>query len=146
MTLKICSADTKNAYWPVIKAIRYEVFVVEQKVDEREEYDGFEETSHHFLALADGRAAGTARWRATEKGYKLERFAVLENFRGVGVGAGLLKTILEEVLPLAKSQKKDIYLHAQVQAMPFYARSGFVPFGDEFVEAEILHRAMKYKD
>lgn len=145
MTLKIRNADTKDPMWPVIKAIRYEVFVQEQKVDEREEYDEHEETSRHFLALADGRAAGTARWRKTDKGYKLERFAVLENFRGVGVGAGILKTILEEVLPLAKAEGKDIYLHAQVQAMPFYARSGFVPYGDEFIEAEIVHRAMKYK-
>ena len=70
---------------------------------------------------------------------------MLENFRGVGVGAGILKTILEEVLPLAKEEGKEIYLHAQVQAMPFYSRSGFVPYGDEFIEAEIVHRAMKYK-
>jgi predicted GNAT family N-acyltransferase len=145
MTLKIRTADTKDPAWPIIKAIRHEVFVQEQKVDEREEYDEFEETSQHYLALADGRAAGTARWRKTDKGFKLERFAVLENFRGVGVGAGILKTVLEDVIPLAMSEGRDIYLHAQVQALPFYARSGFEPYGEEFIEADIRHRAMKYK-
>jgi len=145
MTLKIRTATTKDSFWPTIKAIRHTVFVQEQKVDEKEEYDQYEETSSHFLALADDRAAGTARWRETEKGFKLERFAVLENFRGVGVGAGILKTILEEVIPLAKAKDKPIYLHAQVRVLQFYIKAGFEAYGEEFVEADIVHKAMKYK-
>jgi GNAT superfamily N-acetyltransferase len=30
-----------------------------------------------------------ARWRKTDKGYKLERFAVLKQYRGLGVGQAL---------------------------------------------------------
>lgn len=143
MDIQIKTLRAGDPQWAVVKAIRYEVFVMEQKVDEREEYDEFEETSHHFLALADNRAAGTARWRKTDKGYKLERFAVVESFRKSGVGSALVKAVLEEVLPLRKSDEL-IYLHAQVQALPFYAKLGFEEFGEEFVEAEILHRKMKF--
>lgn len=130
--------------WEAVTKIRTEVFVQEQAVDEAEEYDGFEETSRHFLAVVDGKPAGTARWRTTEKGFKLERFAVLKAFRRKGVGSHLVQATLEEVLPKAGLDKAKIYLHAQVQALPFYAELGFVAFGPEFIEADILHRAMHY--
>lgn len=134
-----------DSNWEIVKAIRYDVFVVEQKVDEQEEYDEYEEISFHFLALADGQPAGTARWRKTSKGYKLERFAVLENYRNTGIGSTLVQAVLGEVLPLAEANKELIYLHAQVQAIPFYDRHGFITFGEEFIEAEIRHLAMSYQ-
>ena len=135
---------TQLPEWELVRKIRYEVFVEEQKVDESEEYDEFEETSHHFLALADGKAVGTARWRKTEKGYKLERFAVLKEFRGMKIGEEILRFVLEEVIPKAQSELKPIYLHAQLQALPFYAKQDFEPYGLEFDEANIMHRAMRW--
>jgi predicted GNAT family N-acyltransferase len=62
--------------------IRELVFVVEQEVDASEEYDEFEDTSIHFLAKLDGAPVGTARWRFTQNGVKMERFAVLQEARG----------------------------------------------------------------
>ncbi len=51
-----------------------------------------------------------------------------------------MKTVLER----AKARgMKDVHLAAQVQAMPFYERLGFEPFGDEFDEAGIPHRMMR---
>jgi len=142
MNITVKKTTYGDDLWSTIKEIRYEVFVVEQKVDEAEEYDEFESECPHFLAFLDSLPAGTARWRQSEKGFKLERFAVLENFRKFGVGSALVKAVLAEVLPISEGRK--IYLHAQVQALPFYQKLGFEPFGDEFIEAEILHRAMKW--
>ena len=49
-----------------------------------------------------------------------------------------------DVLERAKARgMKDVHLAAQVQAMPFYERLGFEPFGDEFDEAGIPHRMMR---
>ena len=62
--------------------IRKEVFVIEQKCPEDIEWE-FEEESHHFLATSNNISAGTARWRETENGIKLERFAVLKEFRNI---------------------------------------------------------------
>lgn len=121
-------------------AIRIKVFVDEQGVDRSLEYE-FEEESTHYLGLVNGEPAGTARWRETEKGYKLERFAVLKEYRKHGVGGELVKATLNEVLPT----NKKIYLNAQTQVVGFYGKYGFVPEGEEFEEAGIMHYTMAYK-
>ncbi len=118
-------------------SIRRIVFVEEQQVEERIEYE-FEEDSIHFLALKDGQAVGTARWRRTDKGIKLERFAVLAEHRSSGVGSALLKTILQDI----PNDVPYVYLHAQLSAIGLYAKFGFVPEGDQFEEAGIQHYKM----
>ncbi len=145
MKIEVIPSGTLDAYWPQIRQIRYDVFVIEQNVDEQEEYDEFEGTAKHVVALADGLPVGTARWRPTSNGFKLERFAVLKNFRSSGVGSAVLQSVLADVLRATESDPKLIYLHAQMQAIPFYERHGFVAFGEEFTEAEIQHRVMKFE-
>jgi predicted GNAT family N-acyltransferase len=120
--------------------IRQEVFVDEQKVDREEEFDSYESSSLHYLGLMDGKPAGTARWRITEKGIKLERFAVLKSFRKNGVAAAVLSKVLADVIPSGHR----IYLNAQVSAMGFYEKNGFKKEGPMFVEANIDHFVMNY--
>jgi predicted GNAT family N-acyltransferase len=122
--------------------IRQKVFVEEQCVDPELEYDQFEESSTHYLAKLDGAAVGTARWRHTDKGIKLERFAVLSEHRDKGVGKKLLESVLADVI---KERASLIYLHAQMQVIPFYEKFNFVPGGDIFEEAGIQHRVMKMR-
>jgi predicted GNAT family N-acyltransferase len=126
-----------TAILPLAWAIRKEVFVGEQGVDEALEYE-FEEVCRHFLALAEQKPVGTARWRETDKGIKLERFAVLREYRGMGVGEGLLKAVLSDI-PIGQR----VYLHAQVAAADFYAKHGFKPIGLMFQEAGIDHYVME---
>ncbi|MGV3597071.1 MAG: GNAT family N-acetyltransferase [Bacteroidota bacterium] len=120
--------------------IRVKVFVDEQGVNKDLEYE-HEEESTHFIAMVDGKEAGTARWRKTEKGIKLERFAVLPDFRSAGVGKELVKAVLNDID--TKAQK--IYLHAQSQVVDFYKKQGFEPEGEEFEEAGIKHYKMVLK-
>ena len=120
-------------------AIRRAVFVEEQGIDSGLEYD-HEAEAHHYLALLDGKPIATARWRETETGIKLERFAVLAAFRRRGVGAQLLHVVLQEVTPAGKI----IYLHAQLRAVPFYERHGFCKVGPQFNEADLAHYKMQY--
>ncbi|WP_207427249.1 GNAT family N-acetyltransferase [Pedobacter sp. SYSU D00535] len=121
-------------------AIRREVFVVEQNCPPELEWE-FEDESTHFLATVDDSPAGAARWRRTDKGFKLERFAVLKPFRGKGVGQALVKAVLGD-LPRSADY---IYLNAQVQAMGMYAKLGFVAEGEQFEEAGIQHYKMVFK-
>lgn len=118
-------------------AIRREVFVGEQNCPPELEWE-HEDESTHFLATVDGEPAGACRWRKTENGYKLERFAVLKNFRGYGVGQELVRTVLAD-LP---ADANYIYLNAQIQAMGLYERFGFVAEGPQFEEAGIQHFKM----
>ena len=120
-------------------AIRKMVFVDEQGVDANLEYDHEEEARHYLLLLGE-KPIATARWRETENGLKLERFAVLPKFRNRGIGEIILKEVLRDV----SSAGKTIYLHAQLKAVTFYERNWFSKIGDSFMEAGIGHYLMKY--
>ena len=120
-------------------AIRQRVFVEEQNVDTKIEYDEFEKVSRHFIAFSGNYPVGAARWRHTDKGIKLERFAVLITHRGRGVGSALLKAVLENI---GDPEGKILYLHAQNHVIPFYEKFGFQIAGEEFEEAGILHHKM----
>ena len=121
-------------------AIREQVFVQEQQVPRHEEYDEFEDTAHHYLALYNGQPCGTARWRKTDKGVKLERFAVLSEFRNNQIGAAILQRVLADVK--ARTKAGPIYLHAQLPAMRLYERAGFAKQGELFLECDIEHYKM----
>ena len=122
--------------------IREKVFVEGQGVPATLENDLHDRTdARHYLAHADdGTPAGAARWRETDNGVKLERFAVLADFRNQEVGAALLHAVLADVQ--AELPDADVYLNAQLRAVPFYERHGFRTEGEVFEEANIQHYKM----
>jgi predicted GNAT family N-acyltransferase len=128
-------ADLQAAF-----AIREKVFVEEQRVPREEEYDAYEDIARHYLATADGTPCGAARWRKTDKGVKLERFAVLAQFRNRDVGSHILQRVVADVKAVYPDE--TMYLHAQVPAMSFYARQGFEKVGELFRECDIDHYKM----
>jgi predicted GNAT family N-acyltransferase len=65
--------------------------------------------------------------------------AVLRNFRDQGIG----REILERLLLTATAEgASSLILHAQLTAMPFYEKLGFVGQGSIYEEAGIPHRNM----
>ncbi|MCC9134880.1 GNAT family N-acetyltransferase [Pontibacter silvestris] len=124
-------------------SVREKVFVQEQQVPRNAEYDSFEEIAKHYLATCEGVPCGAARWRITEHGIKLERFAVLQEYRNKNVGSLILQKVLKDVL--ATHADKNVYLHAQLPAVNFYKRHGFVAKGDMFSECDIQHYKMYYR-
>jgi predicted GNAT family N-acyltransferase len=102
-------------------AIRRAVFIVEQRIDEAEEYDGLDDTSLHFVALSDGKIVGTARVR-----FPSTEYACIEK-------------------ELKARQVPVVVLHAQITAAPFYKSRGYKPVGAHFYEAGIEHSKMKKK-
>lgn len=121
-------------------SIRHAVFVEEQGVDPALEYEHDEE-AHHYLLVVGKKYIATARWRELNGGIKLERFAVLPEFRNRGFGKVILLEVLIDTLPLMK----PIYLHSQLKAVRFYERNGFVKEGEIFMEAGIEHYNMRYQ-
>jgi len=144
MNIRIEKITNQDPAYQEARNIREKVFIIEQKVPVEDEYDEFEESSRHFIAyLDDDEAVGTARWRFTEKGAKLERFAVLAEHRGNGVGGELVKAVLEDISGHPDAAGKKRYLHSQVDAVNLYARKGFKPQGDQFDECGIMHYYME---
>lgn len=122
--------------------IREEVFVKEQHVPREEEYDAYEESATHYLAFYEQTPCGTARWRFTDFGIKLERFAVRKDFRAKKIGKAIILKILEDIQKLPENQSKNIYLHAQIQVVGFYEKFGFRKVGEMFQECDIWHYKM----
>ena len=120
--------------------IRTIVFVEEQNCPPELEWEN-EDISHHFLALYNQIPAGACRWRQTEKGFKLERFAVLPSFRGKGIAQKMVQTVIDD-LP---KDANYVYLHAQLDAMPLYKKFNFMAEGPQFEEAGIQHFKMVLK-
>ncbi|MBT6158802.1 MAG: GNAT family N-acetyltransferase [Candidatus Marinimicrobia bacterium] len=120
--------------------IRTVVFVEEQKVPMNIEMDEFDKKSIHILAKWKNEDVGTARWRKTSNGIKLERFAVLKNFRNKQIGTALVKFALKQI-----EDTKKIYLNAQESVIKFYHQFGFIEEGSRFYEANISHKKMVLK-
>jgi predicted GNAT family N-acyltransferase len=118
-------------------AIRHAVFVVEQGVPVDLELDGLDPACVHLVAFGpQGDAIGTARM--TGSGH-VGRIAVLAPWRGRGVGARLVRTMLA----LARDAGLgSVDLDSQVRAVGFYEKLGFEARGEEFMEAGIPHRNM----
>ncbi len=121
-----------------LRRVRETVFVQEQQVPIEEEWDALDPLCLHVIARdAEGQPIGTGRLTPERR---IGRMAVLRHWRGRGVGDALLVTLMEQ----ARAQRwPEISLNAQVSAQAFYARHGFVPVGDRFVEAGIDHQAMR---
>ncbi len=136
--IEIIKASSRQQMTDIFE-IRRLVFVIEQQVPAAEEYDEFEVSSVHFLAKYQGIPCGTCRYRTTPNGIKMERFAVLKEFRGKNVGSALLQAALESI----GQTQQSIYLHSQTHAEPFYEKQGFAAEGDLFYEAGIPHHKMK---
>jgi predicted GNAT family N-acyltransferase len=117
-----------------LQAIRRKVFIIEQKIPEAEEFDDADENSSHVLALSEKRdAVGTGRIEATGK---IARLAVVAEYRGRGVGTAILERLIEE----ARNRGYErVFLHAQIQALGFYKKFGFVSDEKVFTEAGIPH-------
>tara|TARA_Y100000766_G_scaffold260743_1_gene250757 strand:+ start:320 stop:739 length:420 start_codon:yes stop_codon:yes gene_type:complete len=137
MNLKIQLVKTKKEYKDILE-IRKKVFVEEQNVPLNIEIE-HEEDSKHVICFIDQLAVGTGRWRKTKNGIKLERFAVLTDFRNKGIGKEIVNFILSEI-----SSNNTIYLHAQEAVVNFYKKLGFKVSGKKFYEADILHSKMIY--
>jgi len=119
--------------------IRRLVFIEEQHVPEELEWDEDDNASTHFIVTIDNKAIATARLKPDGQ---IGRMAVLAKYRNQGVGSKLLHFVLQHAASLNLIQ---VYLHAQVTAIPFYEKQGFTTFGDIFYEANIPHREMSLK-
>ncbi len=131
-----------RAHWgrdgEAIRSIRETVFVKEQHVPPEVEMDGADNDGTHVLAFAGG-SWPIATGRLLADG-RLGRMAVLVPFRRQGVGTAILCALLTVARELGH---QEVHLASQESAMPFYAKQGFVAFGDVFWEAGIRHKMMR---
>ncbi len=135
-----CTYRILLADWPVhadrIADVRRRVFIEEQGVPESMEWEAQDPQCDWLLAISHGEVIGIARLTPQAT---VGRMAVLPEWRRQGVGSALLRAAIGR----ARFRGYPVLgLHAQTHAIPFYARHGFVPEGEVFLEAGIPHRRM----
>lgn len=122
------------------QSLRRIVFTEEQGVSTADELDGLDPEAVHFLAELDGKPVGTARILIKGDTAKIGRVCVLKDARGTRQGLALMQACIawarEEGLQRA-------LLGAQLDALGFYEKLGFVAFGGVFDDAGIDHRNME---
>ena len=131
----------EQSVWPdnaeLIKQVREVVFVIEQCVDKKIEWDGRDAQCLHAIAFSSSNQA-IATGRILPSGH-IGRIAVLAAWRNKGVGTGILNKLIE----IAQSSNHEkIYLNSQTHALAFYQRFGFIAEGPVFMEAGIPHQRM----
>ena len=130
--------EMENSY-----AIRTKVFCEEQKISKEIEFDNLDHLCSHFLIFDDKKVIATARVRQKEENIlKIERVAVLLEFRRLKVGSMLIKNIIKHFMNLNGNQ--SIILHSQIAVADFYKSLNFISYGNNFFEDGIPHIAMKY--
>jgi predicted GNAT family N-acyltransferase len=120
------------------KAIRFEVFVDEQKVLADIELDDMDVICLHAVAY-DERGTPVGTGRLLPDGH-IGRMAVIKAARGTGIGSAILAALMQEARTRGDA---CVLLNAQIHAAPFYAQHGFVQEGSEFCEAGIAHVQMR---
>jgi len=122
------------------QAIRYDVFVQEQKVPPELEWDEMDAACLHILAYdAAGQAVATAR--LLPDGH-IGRMAVRKAARGRGIGKAMLEALMQEA---RKRGDRCVMLNAQTHAESFYRCFGFAREGEEFMDAGIPHIRMRHE-
>lgn len=120
--------------------VRKEVFVDEQQVPIELEQDELDAVSIHVVA-ADSNGTPVGTGRLLPDGH-IGRMAVRKPWRGSGIGGQLLRRLIQIAVERGDA---EVALNAQLTAVPFYLKFGFSPSGGEFVEAGIVHQAMRQR-
>lgn len=122
--------------------IRKSVFIQEQGIDPAIEIDGLDQASYHLVAYLDGQAIACLRLRPLNQtpALKVQRLAVLKDFRQQGFGLYLLKACESWA---RQAGYQVLHLASQIQALPFYLKAGFLPTSKPtYYKAGIVHQDM----
>lgn len=125
--------------------IRVTVFNIERGMPLGWEPDEYDKNAQQFVAAAGGRVVGTARLREEpRRALKIERMAVLREYRGRGIGRGLTRYVVRSALD---QNPERIWLEAQSSVRSFYERVGFHVTSDEYRpwDLEVPHVSMEYR-
>jgi predicted GNAT family N-acyltransferase len=121
-----------------IRQVRSAVFIAEQGIPATLEWDGLDVDCDHVLVRdQDGCSLATGRLMTDGR---IGRMAVLAPWRNRGIGRQLLEAILELA---GQRGLREVYLHAQLEVVPFYQMAGFRVCGEPFAEAGIRHVIMQ---
>lgn len=142
MSIKIYKVETSDDLEKCLN-IRNQVFTVEKGVPRAIEVDSFDTLDSqcdHFLILKNNQRCGTLRCMSVDdESVKVQRFCILQDFRGLGIG----KVAMEFIENYYKEKgKSKIQMDSKYSVYRFYEKCGYRQISDVFIEANIGHIKM----
>jgi len=123
-----------------IKKIRKTVFTDELNISQSYLMDEYDITCEQFLIKNDNLTIGTLRLRKENNAIKLERMAILPEFRKMSFG---LRTIDEVKKYCMTKNESKIFLDSIYDVRGFYRKCGFGEMGTVFERVGIPHIRME---
>jgi predicted GNAT family N-acyltransferase len=124
-----------------VRDIRIKIFNEELGLSNSDIFDEDDRELEQFLIICDSNTIGTFRLRDVDTSHKIERMGILSKYRSKGYG----KLSLDEIKSYSKkANKSKIILDSIYDVRNFYAKSGFVEFGDVYCKVGIPHVNMYY--
>lgn len=120
--------------------LRRLVFINQQKVDVNIEQDDDDIEAIHFIVLDQDKIIGTCRLVINQEKAKLGRMVVSEEYRHRNIGSSLLKFCEDYAL---ENNIEKIIVAAQLEALDFYLKNGYLVNSQVFYEANIAHRMVE---
>ncbi|BCN30924.1 GNAT family N-acetyltransferase [Anaeromicropila herbilytica] len=124
------------------RLIRNEVFVKEQGF--KDEFDEIDDIATHIVIYDKESPISTCRFyfHIKKESYVIGRIAVIKEYRGNNIGAGML-TFVEESIKIKGG--KSVMLSAQVRVATFYEKQGYQMQGEEYLDEDCPHIWMEKK-
>lgn len=123
------SAEGKKIFGAIQKS------VLKEGVEEQLMTIGEDSKAVNYLATVNDLPAGTCSYRKTKTGYQLEGLAVLEQYRGLGVGKAMISVLLEQ-------QLDKIYLNSPIILVTWFEKLGFSKKGKPFFSEDNTYYKM----
>ena len=128
-----------NKEFSYVRDIRESVFYDELGISKQELFDKNDELCDHFLIFDGQKVVGSVRMLSMEKIVKLERMAILKDFRTKNYGRNCILQLKEYYSEIGFSQ---IILDSIYSVREFYKKCGFIEEGDVFQRVGIDHIRM----
>ena len=122
-----------------IRNIRKLVFSTELGISESELFDKHDETCDHFLRFDGKKIVGSVRIRSMNTSIRLERMAILKEFRTKNYGKNCILQIKEYY---STKNFSRIILDSIYSVSGFYKKCGFIEEGEIFQRVGIDHIRM----
>ncbi len=135
--MKVLTSDWHSSRDQLV-FVRKQVFIIEQGIDPKDEWDEHDEDAVHFVTFGTT-AVPTGTCRLTEEG-QLGRLAVLPAYRHQGYGVMLLNRAVKVAREMGV---RKVFLNAQIDVQTFYEKQNFHSDGKVFLESGKMHIRME---
>ena len=139
MNIHLLKLNFKDQDFSIIENIRKKVFSDEMNISESKLFDEHDESCDHYILFDGKQSVGTIRFLTVNDVIKLERMAILSEFRGKNYGKSAILQLIEYYRLMGYSK---IILDSIFSVRGFYKKCQFVEEGETFRRVGIDHIRM----